>query len=140
MSLYAKDSDLDKYDPKVRSQGQDSYLDQLTQASEDILNLIKTGWWEEASGLPIDSFDETKLNIAVLQKITVYKAFYEYIFPKLSKFTEGDTFLAKIDFYEKRFKDEWLIVKSLPLYDFDDSDSFEDSERRGPIQRRRARG
>ena len=140
MSLYAQDSDLEKYDSKIMDQGEDSFINQLTQASEDILNLIKTGWWEDASGLPIDSFDETKLNTAALEKITVYKAFYEYIFPKLSKFTEGDTFLAKIDFYEKRFKDEWLIVKSLPLYDFDESSSFEDNERRGPIQRKMARG
>lgn len=139
MSLYAKDSDLIKYDAKVMTQGEDTFLDQLTFASDDILNLIKTGWWEEASGLPISSFDETKLNVAALEKLTVYKAFYEYIFPKLSKFTEGDTFLAKIDFYEKRFKEEWLIVKSLPLYDLDDDDTFEDGERRGPIQRRRAR-
>ena len=140
MANYAKDSDLIKYDAKVMDQGEDTFLDQLTFATGDILNLIKTGWWEEASGLPIDSFDETKLNVAALEKLTVYKAFYEYIFPKLSKFTEGDTFLAKIDFYEKRFKEEWLVVKSLPLYDFDNSDTFEDSERRGPIQRRRARG
>lgn len=140
MSLYAKDSDLDKYDSGVRSQGEDSYIDQLTYASNDILNLIKTGWWEDASGLPISSFDEARLNTAVLEKITVYKAFYEYIFPKLSKFTEGDTFLAKIEFYEKRFKDEWLIVKSLPLYDFDQDSSFGDEERKGPIQRKLARG
>lgn len=139
MSLYAKDSDLDKYDAKVR-EGADTYLSQLTFASNDILNLIKTVWWAEATGLPLSSFDEDNLNTVALEKVTVYKAFYEYIFPLKSKFTEGDSYLEKIKFYEARFKDEWNVVKGLPLYDFDEDSSFDDDERRGPIQRSTSRG
>ena len=141
MSLYAQDSDLDKFDTSIRDQGIDSFENQLTLASGDILNLIKTGWWEEASGgLPISSFDEANLNTGILGKITIYKAFADYIFPMMAKFTENDTFVGKIDFYQGKFEKEWLIIKSLPLYDFDESASFEDSERRGPIQRKVARG
>ncbi len=139
MALYAQDSDLDGYDSSIRAQGEDSFEAQLTKASEDILNLIKTAWWPEASGLGIDQFVEANLNAAVLKKITIYKAFYEYIFPMLSKFTEGDVFLKKIDFYDARFKDEWLVVKGLPLYDFDESTTFDEDERRGPIQWRTSR-
>lgn len=139
MANYAKDSDLDKYDANVRK-GVDTYIDQLTFASDDILNLIKTAWWPEATGLSLISFDEARLNVVVLEKVTVYKAFYEYIYPLKSKFTEGDSFLERIEFYEARFKDEWIVVKGLPIYDFDDDSSFDDDERRGPIQRRLARG
>jgi hypothetical protein len=137
---YAQDDDLDKYDNKVRNQGIDSYNDQLLLASNDILNLIKTSWWFDASGLSLDSFEEDRLNTAALEQLTVYKAFYSYIFPLLSKFTEGDTLVAKIEFYEKKFMEEWNVVKSLPLYDFDDDTLFEDDERRGPIRRRLVRG
>ena len=140
MALYAEDSDLDEYDATIHNQGINSFESQLTKASNDILNLIKTAWWPEASGLDIDQLDEANLNEAALQKVTIYKAFYEYIYPSLSKFTEGDTFLERINFYRERFKEEWTVIKGLPLYDFDENTTFDDDERRGPIQRRTARG
>jgi len=51
-----------------------------------------------------------------------------------------DAFSKRMSFYEGRFKDEWAMLKNLPLYDFDQDAVFEDIERRGPIPRRVIRG
>ena len=139
MVPYAIDNDLDEYDTDVRSQGVESFRSDLVKASNEILNLVKTVWWPE-TGRSINSFEEAKLNEAALKQVTIYKAFYKYIFPRLANFTEGDVFLQKIDFYKELFKEEWLLVTGLPLYDFDDSDTFDDDEVRGPNPRRLARG
>lgn len=136
---YAKDSDLETYDAKVRSYGIDSYNDQLLLASEDVLNKIKGDWWAKATTSSLTSFDEDNLNTAQLLQYTVYRAFADYIFPKLSKFN-GDIFQNKIDFYQKKADAEWAVIKELPLYDFDEDDVFEDDERRGPMNLRFTRG
>lgn len=140
MALYAKDSDLSQYDASIMTQGVDSFEADLTEASADILNLIKSVWWPLATGEAIDTFDEANLNTSILKKVTIYKAFYSYIFPKIAKFTENDVFVKKIEFYKGLFNDEWNVIKGLPLYDFDEDATFEDHERRGPIQRSLGRG
>lgn len=137
---YAKDSDLETYDSEVRKLGVDSFEKQLLLASEDILNKIKGEWWPSATTLSLSSFDEANLNTDALLQITVFKAFADYVFPMLSKFREGDIFQEKSKHYKERFKEEWATIKSLPLYDFDEDDTFEDSERKGPIERRLSRG
>ena len=133
MANYALDSDLEEYDSTVSEQTIDSFEDQLTKATADILNLVKSAWWPQASGLPVSSFEVANLNTEQLRQLTVFKALYSYILPKLAKFLEGDVFNEKITFYKERFKEEWDVVKNLPLYDFDEDATFEDSERRGPI-------
>lgn len=140
MSNYAQDSDLEKYDSTISQQGIDSFESQFTLATADILNLIKGSWWPNATSIPLSSFSETLLNTEQLRQLTVFKALYSYILPKLAKFLEGDVFNEKITFYKDRFKEEWDVVKNLPLYDFDEDTSFEDSERRGPMTVRMSRG
>lgn len=137
---YAKDSDVYEYDSSLKDAGKESFEKLLIKASNDILNLIKGVWWPSATSLPLTSFDEARLNEEALLQLTVYKAFADYIFPSLSKFSEGDIFKAKADHYAGKFKDEWATVKGLALYDFDESSSFEDDERPGPFVHRIARG
>ena len=137
---YAQDSDLDTYDKAVRKLSSDSFVDQLTLASNDILNLIKGTWWPNATNISLNSFDEANLNEAALLQITIFKALGDYIYPSLSQFKENDTLKAKADFYKQRFKEEWEVIKDLPLYDWDEDASFEDSERPGPFSVDLSRG
>ena len=137
MANYAEDTDLQVYETKLLEEsGVTSFEAQLTLASSDILNKIKSAWWPQASPTStISDFDESKLNVNIIKQLTVYKAFADYIFPKLANFMEDDTFLKKAEFYKEKYREEWDVVKGLPLYDFDGDDGFEDSERRGPIVR-----
>jgi len=134
---YAEDTDLQVYETNLLEEGGvDSYEAQLTLASADILNKIKSSWWPQASPTStISDFDESKLNVGVIKQLTVYKAFADYIFVKLANFMEDDTFLKKAEFYGEKYREEWDVVKGLPLYDFDGDTVFEDDERRGPITR-----
>ena len=137
---YAKDSDVYEYDSSLKDAGEESFEKLLIKASNDILNLIKGTWWPSVTSRPLSQFDEANLNEAALLQLTVYKALSAYIFPSLSKFSEGDIFKAKADHYAKQFKDEWAAVKGLPLYDFDESATFDDDERPGPFSHRVRRG
>ena len=140
MANYAQDSDLETYDSTISQQGVDSFEAQFTLATADVLNLIKGSWWPKATTIPLTSFDEDNLNIEQLKQLTVFKALYSYILPLLAKFLEGDVFNEKIKFYKDRFDEEWSVIQNLPLYDFDEDTSFEDSERRGPMTVRKSRG
>lgn len=136
---YAKDSDIYTYDKSLKDIGGESFAAQLLLASNDILNLIKGSWWPSATEIPLESFDEANLDEAALVQITVFKALGDYIFPGLSKFTEADTFKAKAEHYQNRFKEEWATIKGLPLYDFDEDTVHEDTERPGPFVHRISR-
>ena len=140
MADYAQDSDLDNYDETILQQGVASFKNQFTMATADVLNMIKGSWWPKATSLPLTSFSEANLNTEALRQLTVYKALYTYILPKLAKFLDGDTFNEKIKFYKERFQEEWETIKNLPLYDWDEDASFEDSERRGPMSTKVSRG
>jgi len=46
---YATDEDLQAYADDVFRHGVSSFADELTLASNDVLNLIKSEWWPAAS-------------------------------------------------------------------------------------------
>lgn len=141
MANYAEDTDLQDYEENILTEsGIDSFEKQLTLASTEVLNKIKTAWWPQASSLPISYFDEANLNVLAIKQYTIYVAFSKYIFIKLATFLEDDTYLKKADFYKELAAEEWDIIKGLPLYDFDKDTLFEDSERRSPIVREVGRG
>ena len=137
---YAQDSDLDTYDKEVRSLSSDTFVNQLNLASGDILNLIKGTWWPSSTNISLSSFDEANLNEAALLQITVFKALGDYIYPSLSQFGENDNLKTKADFFKARYLEEWEAIKNLPLYDFDEDASFEDTERPGPFSVDLSRG
>lgn len=130
MANYAEDTDLQVYESDILELGVESFEAQLTLASTDVLNTIKSAWWPQASSSPISDFDEANLNVDIIKQLTIYKTFADYIFPKLATFVEDDTHLAKADFYEKKYAAEWEIVKGLPLYDFNEDTVFDEDERR----------
>jgi hypothetical protein len=140
MANYATTSDLEEYDKEVNDQGVDSWEDQLTKATADILNLIKSAYWPQATTAPLSTFDEANLNTEALRQLTVYWALTNYIYPFLSTDMDGDIWTKREDKYKKKYDQEWSVVKGLPLYDWDEDDSFEEEERRGPVIARFARG
>lgn len=148
MANYATDSDLKDHIESIFDYGPSSFEKDLTKATADVLNKIKAEWWTKAVqsrngiretvdyGFLFPTLNTANLNTAALKSLTVYRAFSAYIFPKMTKFVEDDVFLRQAEFYADRFKEEWDVVKLLPLYDFDEDASFEDIERRGPMSRR----
>ena len=137
---YAKDSDIYTYDKSLKDIGEESFADHLLLASNDVLKLIKGTWWPSATEISLVNFDEANLDEDALVQLTVFKALGDYVFPSLSKFTETDTFKAKAEHYQARFKDEWATVKGLPLYDFNEDTVHDDDERPGPFVHRISRG
>ena len=150
MAAYAEDFDLKEYDDDIFDHNVSSFEAEIIRASADVLNKIKSEWWPKAiesvssedhdTGLMPATLDEQYLNTAALKQITIFRALFAYIYPRLSTFIDGDTSREKAAHYKTMFNDEWKVIKGLPLYDFDKDSTFEDTERRGPIGRRLVRG
>lgn len=150
MANYATDSDLLTHVPDLNDHGVGSWLSELTLASADVLNKIKAAWWPHAIngrslsgenydyGLLIPTLDEANLNEAALLNYTCYRALGTYILPRLSNMVDkdGDSFTRRADFFRGREEEEWGVIQGLPLYDFNEDSTFEDTERRGPIPMR----
>ncbi len=131
MPQYAKKSDLEKFRSDILDFEASSYNAELTYASKDVLNKIKSGYYPQAAssyGLKNVLFDEAKLNTAELVNITCYRALSAYIYPSLSKFSDGDSLLNLIEYYSNRFHEEWMVIIGLSLYDFNNDGSFTDSD------------
>ena len=133
MANYAESSDVAEVislDPPAG----DGWDYELTKATRDILAMIKSDFWE-GSGRDINSFDEDNLDLTQLIDLTVYRALGWYICPALENYSGGEPgkWSLKAADYKKSFDDEWLTVQQLPIYDFDEDDSFEDSERQGKL-------
>ena len=137
---YAKDSDVEVYEKTLKDLGVQSSADHLSLASDDVLNWIKGVWWPGVTTKPLIQFDEQYLNDAALKQATVFKALGDYIFVSISSFRENDTLKAKAEHYKKRYKDELLVIQGLPLYDFDQSATFDDDERSSTFSHRISRG
>jgi len=141
---FATESDLQDFMPDIFRHGHNDFTNDLANAEEDIINLIKSSWYPSAirstfirenTDLSFYAFiplDVTRLNSAVLKKLTIYRAAYAYIYPKMStmKDADGDSFSRKSEFYKKMYSEEWSIVKLLALYDFNGDSQFSDLERR----------
>jgi len=145
MAILATETDLKSMVPDVFSHGINSFVSDLKMAQDDIVNLIKSSWWNDAirNNFIVNStntsfqqgfipLDENLLNASALSKIIIYRAVSAYIYPKLSTFktVDGDSFSRKATFYNKLYNDEWKIVRHLPLYDFNKDGIFSDLERK----------
>lgn len=142
MTPYIDNTDLAKHVPDINDYSPpSSWADQIQFATDDVLNKIKADWWEQLQGRGTE-LDESLLNTAALEKLAAYRTLGFYACPYLAKEEDedGDRWSRLADKYEKRYQEEWDIVKSLPLYDFDEDTEFEDEERQGPIVRKLARG
>jgi len=143
--MFITETDLHDFVPDVYTHGLNSFTKEIAFAEGDVVNLIKSGWWIEAvsksffvselqdfGGFGFYPLDVTKLNSEALKKITVYRAVSGYIYPKLATFkdVDGDSFSRKAEFYKGMYKEEWEVIRKLPLYDFNSDGTFSDLERR----------
>lgn len=151
----ATESDLQDFIPDVYEHGLNSFSKELQFAESDVINLIKSDWWPSAvrsnysyvqsydvlNPLFVVPLDANYLNNNELKKLVVYRVAAAYIYPKLSTFkdVDGDSFSRKAEFYKGLYKDEWEIVKKLPLYDFNKDSVFSDAERKLNTGRRLSR-
>ena len=140
MANYAESSDVAEVislDPPAGG----AWNHELTKATRDVLAMIKSDFWE-GSGRDITSFDEDNLDLTQLVDLTVYRALGWYICPALENFSGGEEgkWTLKAKYFQDMFNTEWLTVQQLPIYDFDENDSFEDSERQGKISYTIGRG
>ncbi|MCK5615535.1 hypothetical protein KAR91_77440 [Candidatus Pacearchaeota archaeon] len=138
MANYAEDSDICdviRIDPSASA----TWLDELTTATRDVLAKVKSDWWAPRD---IVLFDEANLDTDSLLKLTVYRALGWYICPSLEKFANGEEgkWGKKATYFKEMFAEEWLIIQQLPIYDFNEDDSFDDSERQGLISKEIGRG
>ena len=134
MANYADDSDI-YYFIRIEPSPSNAWLDELTLATRDVLAKVKSDFWPPRN---ITTFDENNLDTASLLKLTVYRALGWYICPSLEKYANGEKgkWGHKADDFKKMYDDEWLIVQQLPIYDFNEDDVFDDSERQGLIAKR----
>lgn len=143
MKAYITDADLAKHVEDINEHDEESrdWTNQINFATEDVLNKIKSDWWNQVASAGL-TIDEDLLNTDALTNLAVYRTLGFYALPFLSTQMDkdGDSFSRKAEFYRDRYKEEWELVKELPLYDFDQDSQFEDSERQGPIVRELARG
>ena len=142
MTPYIDKDDLAKHVSDINTQnGPENWTDQIQFATDDVLNKIKSDWWEQVSS-PLFTLDEDLLNTDALTNLAVYCTLGFYALPLLSteRDKDGDSFSRKADYYRDRYREEWEVVKLLPLYDFNSDDQFTDDERQGPIVRELSRG
>jgi len=142
MTPYIDKDDLAKHVSDINDHNAPAlWVNQIQFATDDVLNKIKAEWWSEVSG-PSLTINEALLNTDALTNLAIYCALGFYVLPYLSteRDKDGDSFSRKAEYYRARFKEEWEIVKELPLYDFDQDSDFEDGERQGPIVRTLSRG
>ena len=138
MANYALDSDI--YDViEITPSASGTFADELTTATRDVLAKVKAEFWADR---PIASFDVANLDTTALTKLTVYRALGWYICPAMESYQDGEIgkWGRKAEYFKEMFHEEWQIVQQLPIYDFDEDASFEDTERQGLIAKHWGRG
>ena len=150
MTIWAVDADLIEYEINLAAElpdGQDDWADEIAKGQSDVLELIKSGWWEanivnyHFSGNGTAILDESKLNTTLLKQFVCFQTFAYYIMPKLSRFSdEDDKFTRKIEYYKAEAEREWAKVIKMDLYDFNADDTFDDLDRISRSPRRWGRG
>lgn len=137
MANYALDSDI--YDViEITPSASNTWEDELTLATRDVLAKIKTDFWRDRD---ISDFDEANLDTTALLQMTVYRALGWYICPSLEKYVGGEvgSWGRQAERFKSMYKDEWDIVQQLPIYDFDEDAVFEDTEIQPKVTRRTRR-
>ena len=124
---YATDEDLVAIVPDIFEHGVESFTEELNRSEDDVQRRIKTDWWM-TSRAP-ENFDVTKLKAAEHKRTTIYHALAYYILPRLSNFSENDTFQNQMTFYRERYHDEFTAVLAAGIsYDHDGDSVYENGE------------
>ncbi len=123
---FATNSDIQQFAADVMDQGITDWGDALTEAESDIINLVKTEYWNtQRSG----TFDATLLTDTQWTKATVFRALAYYILPQLSTFRDDDVWLEQMGFYRERSSEEMDIQFGVGVeYDADADGTVQDNE------------
>tara|TARA_B100001057_G_scaffold382313_1_gene388335 strand:+ start:17 stop:433 length:417 start_codon:yes stop_codon:yes gene_type:complete len=127
MSAYANDEDLVAIIPDIFDHGVENFSAELTRSTDDVKRRIKSDWWMLDNDP--NSYDATKLKALEHKRTTIYHALAYYILPRLSNFTETDSFQKQMTFYRDRYEEEFKAVLSAGIsYDDDGDGSYSTSE------------
>jgi hypothetical protein len=127
MTAYATDEDLVKFIPDIFDHGVDSFNEEMTRSTGDVQRRIKSDWWMIQNDPNL--FDATKLKASEWKRTTVYHALAYYIMPRLSNFSEDDTFQRQMTFYKEKYQEEFdAQMKSGISYDDDGSGTYTNDE------------
>ena len=124
---YATDEDLVAIVPDIFDHGVESFTAELNRSEDDVQRRIKAEWWM-INHTP-ESFDATKLKDAEHKRTVIYHALAYYILPRLSNFSENDTFQNQMTFYRDRYQEEFAAVLAAGIsYDDNGDGSYDVSE------------
>ena len=138
-------SEVQKYKPDIAEFGITDFDTQLQFAEDDVIRQIREEWWEryrhtvrykDITKVTTLELDSSKLTNAQWLRCVVYKALAEYIYPILTKWKDPqggdgqDAFQVQIDFYRKKYAEEFqAVLRDGVEYDEDSSGSITASEK-----------
>ena len=138
-------SEVQKYQPDIAEYGITNFDTQLQFAEDDVIRQIREEWWEryrhtvrykDITKVTTLELDSSKLTNAQWLRCVVYKALAEYIYPILTKWKDPqggdgqDAFQVQIDFYRKKYAEEFqAVLRDGVEYDEDSSGSITASEK-----------
>ena len=138
-------SEVQKYQPDIAEFGITDFDTQLQFAEDDVIRQIREEWWEryrhtvrykDITKVTTLELDSSKLTNAQWLRFVVYNALAEYIYPILTKWKDPqggdgqDAFQVQIDFYRKKYAEEFqAVLRDGVEYDEDSSGSITASEK-----------
>jgi|TARA_R100001460_G_scaffold26146_1_gene52778 hypothetical protein len=138
-------SEVQKYQPDIAEFGITNFDTQLQFGEDDVIRQIREEWWEryrhtvrykDITKVTTLELDSSKLTNAQWLRCVVYKSLSEYIYPMLTKWKDPqggdgqDAFQIQIDFYRKKYAEEFqAVLRDGVEYDEDSSGTIQASEK-----------
>jgi|TARA_X000001382_G_scaffold89528_2_gene64198 hypothetical protein len=138
-------SEVQKYQPDIAEFGITNFDTQLQFGEDDVIRQIREEWWEryrhtvrykDITKVTTLELDSSKLTNAQWLRCVVYKSLAEYIYPMLTKWKDPqggdgqDAFQIQIDFYRKKYAEEFqAVLRDGVEYDEDSSGTIQASEK-----------
>ena len=138
-------SEVQKYQPDIAEFGITNFDTQLQFGEDDVIRQIREEWWDryrhtvrykDITKVTTLELDSSKLTNAQWLRCVVYKSLSEYIYPMLTKWKDPqggdgqDAFQIQIDFYRKKYAEEFqAVLRDGVEYDEDSSGTIQASEK-----------
>jgi hypothetical protein len=102
------DSDLSAILPDIFDLGFNTFASEHSKAKADLERRLRRDWWPKTgrSG----ELNATLLTESQFTKCAAYLVLWKHALPKLTTWEEGDRFHRMIDFFKKRYEEEWEDV------------------------------
>ena len=140
---YATIQDLLDIDPTITEYGVLDFDAELAKSEEEVNRLLSIRWFPSYHKNRTDIrysdlavlMDEDKLDPPQWKKATCFHALAYHICPKLTKHeADPDRFRMMMDYYEKRFEQEFdLCLRQGVRYDANDDSVFQDVEKTADV-------